>query len=57
MRGAVKKALSDLERDWGGAAVTSEWMVVYLRPFELQPDDKAAKKVGAGRLPPVFGVD
>ena len=36
----VRKALADLEREWGGPSLQSEWMVVYIRPQGLDPQDK-----------------
>eukprot|EP00878_Enallax_costatus_P028549 GHUV01030842.1.p1 GENE.GHUV01030842.1~~GHUV01030842.1.p1 ORF type:complete len:447 (+),score=91.95 GHUV01030842.1:177-1517(+) len=44
-RAQLKRVTADAEKDWGGAAVGSEWVILYVRPFELEPSDKAAKKV------------
>ena len=42
-RAAVKKATLDVERDWGGPGVGGEWVVLYVRPFELDIADKGAR--------------
>lgn len=44
-RAAIKKATTDIERDWGGPGVASEWLVLYVRPFELEISDKGARCV------------
>lgn len=45
IRAQIKAAIAALERDWGGPAVTSEWIIAYVRPLELDMGDKNAKKV------------
>lgn len=42
-RAQLKRATADVEKDWGGATVGSEWLILYVRPFELEPSDKGAK--------------
>jgi len=42
-RAQIKKATLDIERDWGGPGVSSEWLVLYIRPFELDIQDRGAK--------------
>ena len=41
----IKKATTDIERDWGAASpsVGCEWLILYVRPFELDPNDKGVK--------------
>ena len=39
----IKRATSDIERDWGGPSVSSEWLVLYVRPFELDIQDRGAR--------------
>lgn len=41
----LRRAITDIEKEWGGPAAPSEWMVIFVRPFELDVLDKAAKKV------------
>ena len=43
IKAQVRKALADVEREWGGPALQSEWMVVYLRPQGLDPQDKVGQ--------------
>ena len=42
IKAQVRKALADVEREWGGPSLQSEWMVVYIRPQGLDPQDKAS---------------
>jgi hypothetical protein len=42
-RAMVKRATADVERDWGAPGVGSEWLVLYVRPFELDAADRNAK--------------
>ncbi len=44
-RAQIKKAIADIEREWGGPLIMSEWLIVYVRPFELDPQDKGARKL------------
>jgi len=45
IKAQVRKALADVEREWGGPTLQSEWMIVFLRPQGLDPQDKGANKV------------
>lgn len=50
-RAQIKKATVEIERDWGGPSVSSEWLILYIRPFELDIQDRGARCVrGAGGL-------
>lgn len=42
-RAHLKRVTGDLEKTWGGGAVGSEWLILYLRPFELDAGDKGAR--------------
>jgi hypothetical protein len=42
-RAQLKRVTADIEKDWGGGAVGSEWLMLYVRPFELDTGDKGAK--------------
>lgn len=39
----IKRITTDIERDWGGPPVSSEWLVLYVRPFELDINDRSAR--------------
>lgn len=42
----IRKAATDIEREWGGAQATGcEWLVLYVRPFELDIGDRNARWV------------
>lgn len=43
IRPHLKRVTADIERDWGGASVGSEWLLLYVRPFELDPGDRGAR--------------
>lgn len=45
LRTQLKRVTADIEKDWGGAAVGSEWLILYVRPFELELGDKSARWV------------
>ncbi|KAF6250949.1 hypothetical protein COO60DRAFT_1645717 [Scenedesmus sp. NREL 46B-D3] len=45
LRAQLKRVTADIERDWGGPGIGSEWVILYVRPFELEPADKNAKRV------------
>jgi hypothetical protein len=42
-RAHIKRVTADIEKDWGGGNVGSEWLILYVRPFELEAGDKGAK--------------
>lgn len=42
----IRAAIAELEAAWG-KGVSAEWMIVYVRPYELDYADKNAKKVRA----------
>ncbi len=42
VKAAIRRAAAEVERDWGGPAVPGEWLLLYVRPFELDPGDKGA---------------
>eukprot|EP00879_Flechtneria_rotunda_P030265 GHRR01032877.1.p1 GENE.GHRR01032877.1~~GHRR01032877.1.p1 ORF type:complete len:274 (+),score=89.72 GHRR01032877.1:558-1379(+) len=45
LRAQLKRVTTDVERDWGGPGAGTEWLILYVRPFELEPGDKNARKV------------
>ncbi|WIA35160.1 hypothetical protein OEZ86_003632 [Tetradesmus obliquus] len=45
LRAQLKRVTSDIEREWGGPGIGSEWLLLYVRPFELDPNDKSARRV------------
>lgn len=49
VRPQLKRAVADVERDWGGPGATSEWLVLYVRPFELDAGDRGARCASGGR--------
>eukprot|EP00201_Polytomella_parva_P007827 CAMPEP_0175067364 /NCGR_PEP_ID=MMETSP0052_2-20121109/17057_1 /TAXON_ID=51329 ORGANISM="Polytomella parva, Strain SAG 63-3" /NCGR_SAMPLE_ID=MMETSP0052_2 /ASSEMBLY_ACC=CAM_ASM_000194 /LENGTH=160 /DNA_ID=CAMNT_0016334237 /DNA_START=184 /DNA_END=663 /DNA_ORIENTATION=+ len=44
VRPAIKRALAELESDWG-AAIRIEWCIVFVHPFQLDPNDRDARRV------------
>lgn len=42
-RAHIKRVTADIEKDWGGGNVGSEWLILYVRPFELEAGDRGAK--------------
>lgn len=40
----IRASINDLEAAWG-KGVSAEWMIVYVRPYEVDINDKNAKKV------------
>jgi hypothetical protein len=42
-RAIIRRVTADIEKDWGGGTVGSEWLILYVRPFELEAGDKGAK--------------
>jgi hypothetical protein len=47
-RAMVKRATLEIERDWGSPGVSSEWLVLYVRPFELDASDRGARWAAVG---------
>jgi hypothetical protein len=43
LRAQLKRVTADIERDWGGPGIGSEWLILFVRPFELEPGDKSAR--------------
>ncbi|KAL6746613.1 hypothetical protein V8C86DRAFT_3034533, partial [Haematococcus lacustris] len=46
---ALRRALADLDREWGGAGQQGvprpHWLIIFVRPFSADPQDKGVKKV------------
>jgi hypothetical protein len=43
LRAQLRRVTADIERDWGGPGIGSEWLILFVRPFELEPADKNAR--------------
>jgi hypothetical protein len=41
-RALLKKVTADIDKEWRGSTVGSEWVVLYVRPFELEANDRGA---------------
>jgi hypothetical protein len=42
VKAQLKKVTADIEKDWG-ASVGCEWLILYVKPFEVDPGDKGAR--------------
>jgi hypothetical protein len=50
VKAGLRRAISEVERDWGsgapGAGPRAHWVIVYVRPANVDPQDKVSRWVG-----------